>query len=121
MRHPTITLLTDFGLSDHFVGTMKGVILRLCPAAQVVDISHQVTPYEVTEAAFVLAQAYRFFPKKTVHGVVMEPGGPDFSWTRCFRAHRRTFSQGIATGKTRQAHRRLPAPPFRKTQPHRAP
>src|SRR6202142_4050872 len=74
MRHPTITLLTDFGLSDHFVGTMKGVILGLCPAAQVVDISHQVTPYEVTEAAFVLAQAYRFFPKKTVHVVVIDPG-----------------------------------------------
>ncbi|MBI2681053.1 MAG: SAM-dependent chlorinase/fluorinase [Candidatus Solibacter usitatus] len=74
MRSPTITLLTDFGLSDHFVGTMKGVILGLCPTAQVVDISHQVTPYEVTEAAFVLAQAYRFFPKKTVHVVVIDPG-----------------------------------------------
>ncbi len=74
MPRPVSSVLTDFGLSDHFVGTMKGVMLRICPGAQIVDISHEVAPYEVTEAAFVLAQAYRFFPRKTVHVVVIDPG-----------------------------------------------
>ncbi len=74
MRRPIITLATDFGHSDHFVGTMKGVILRICPQARIVDISHEITPFEIPEAAFVLAQAYRFFPPKTVHVVVVDPG-----------------------------------------------
>ena len=74
MPHPIITLLTDFGLTDHFAGTMKGVILRLCPAAQIVDLSHQIPAYEVTEGAFVIAQAYRYFPRQTVHIVVIDPG-----------------------------------------------
>jgi S-adenosylmethionine hydrolase len=74
MPHPVITLLTDFGLADHFAGTMKGVILRLCPAAQIVDISHEISAYEVSEASFVLAQAYRYFPPRTVHIVVIDPG-----------------------------------------------
>ncbi len=71
---PTITLTTDFGLSDHYVGAMKGVILSICPTAQIVDISHQVTPYEIPEGAYVIAQAWRYFPKKTVHVVVVDPG-----------------------------------------------
>lgn len=74
MRRPVITLTTDFGLSDHFVGTMKGVILSICREAEIVDISHQVGAYEVTEGAFVLAQAYRYFPRGTVHVVVIDPG-----------------------------------------------
>jgi S-adenosylmethionine hydrolase len=74
MPHPTITLTTDFGLTDHYVGAMKGVILSICPAAQIVDISHQVTPYEIAEGAYVLAQCWRYFPKKTVHIVVVDPG-----------------------------------------------
>lgn len=71
---PVVTLTTDFGLSDHFAGVMKGVILDICPRARVVDVSHQITPFEVAEGAFVIAQAYRFFPKKTVHVVVVDPG-----------------------------------------------
>lgn len=71
---PILTLTTDFGLSDHFVGTMKGVILRILPQARIVDISHEITPFEIPEAAFVLSQAYRFFPSKTVHVVVVDPG-----------------------------------------------
>jgi S-adenosylmethionine hydrolase len=71
---PIVTLTTDFGLSDHFVGVMKGVILGIQPAAQVVDISHGVSPYEIAEGAFTIAQAYRYFPKKTVHVVVVDPG-----------------------------------------------
>jgi len=74
MTTPIVTLTTDFGLSDHFVGVMKGVILSICPRAQVVDISHGVTPFEVSEGAYLIAQAYRYFPKKTVHVVVVDPG-----------------------------------------------
>ena len=74
MARPIVTLTTDFGLSDHFTGTMKGVILRICPAAEIVDITHQVSAFEITEAAFVISEAYRYFPKKTVHLVVIDPG-----------------------------------------------
>jgi S-adenosylmethionine hydrolase len=74
MTKPILTLTTDFGLSDHFVGTMKGVILGICPQAQTVDISHDITPFEIGEGAFMIAQAYRYFPKKTVHVVVVDPG-----------------------------------------------
>ncbi len=71
---PIITLTTDFGLSDHYVGAMKGVILGICPRAQIIDITHLVTPYEIAEGAYVIAQACRTFPKKTVHVVVVDPG-----------------------------------------------
>src|SRR5271169_3934032 len=74
MTTPIVTLTTDFGLSDHYVGVMKGVILGICPRAQLVDISHQVTPFQTGEGAYVIAQAYRYFPKKTVHLVVVDPG-----------------------------------------------
>ena len=73
-RTPILTLTTDFGLSDHYVGAMKGVILGICPGARIVDISHEVTPFEIPEGAYVIAQAYRCFPKKTVHVVVVDPG-----------------------------------------------
>ena len=69
-----VTLTTDFGLSDHYVGVMKGVILGICPRARIVDISHEVTPFEIGEGAYVIAQAWRYFPKKTVHVVVVDPG-----------------------------------------------
>jgi len=71
---PLITLTTDFGLSDHFVGVMKGVIFSIAPAARVIDISHGVEPYNIAEGAFTIAQAYRYFPKKTIHVVVVDPG-----------------------------------------------
>jgi S-adenosylmethionine hydrolase len=74
MPRPVITLTTDFGTSEHFVGTMKGVILGIAPAAQIVDITHEVRAFEVTEGAFTIAQAYRYFPKNTVHVVVVDPG-----------------------------------------------
>lgn len=74
MPRSIITLTTDFGLSDHFVGVMKGVILGICPGAQLVDITHQINPYEIKEAAFTLSETYRWFPKKTVHVVVIDPG-----------------------------------------------
>jgi S-adenosylmethionine hydrolase len=74
MPRSIITLTTDFGLSDHFVGVMKGVILGIAPNTEIVDITHQITPYEIPEAGFVLAETYRWFPKKTVHVVVVDPG-----------------------------------------------
>ena len=74
MAQPIITLTTDFGLSDHFAGAMKGVILSIAPRARIVDITHAVTPFEVIEGAFTIAQAYRYFPEKTVHVVVVDPG-----------------------------------------------
>jgi S-adenosylmethionine hydrolase len=69
-----ITLLTDFGMADHFVGVMKGVILNLAPRARIVDITHEIAPYELNEAALVIAQAWSYFPKGTVHVVVVDPG-----------------------------------------------
>jgi hypothetical protein len=69
-----ITLTTDFGTADHFVGTMKGVILSIAPRVRIVDITHEIAPYEIGEASFVLAQAWRYFPKGTIHVVVVDPG-----------------------------------------------
>ncbi|HLJ12997.1 MAG TPA: SAM-dependent chlorinase/fluorinase [Bryobacteraceae bacterium] len=69
-----ITLTTDFGLSDHFVGTMKGVILGIAPRTQLIDISHAIPPFEIGQGAFAIAQAYPYFPKGTVHVVVVDPG-----------------------------------------------
>jgi S-adenosylmethionine hydrolase len=74
MRNPILTLTTDFGLSDHYVGAMKGVILGICPGARIVDITHEITPFEITEGAYTIAQTYGTFPKKTVHVVVVDPG-----------------------------------------------
>lgn len=74
MRKPIVTLTTDFGVRDHFVGVMKGVIFSICPDAAIVDISHEVSPFEISEGAFLIAQAYPYFPPKTVHVVVVDPG-----------------------------------------------
>jgi len=69
-----ITLTTDFGLSDAYVAAMKGVILGINPAAALVDISHNIRPRNVAGAAFVLSTAYSFFPERTIHVVVVDPG-----------------------------------------------
>jgi S-adenosyl-L-methionine hydrolase (adenosine-forming) len=69
-----ITLTTDFGLKDPFVGAMKGVILGLAPNVQIVDITHDIPSYDVIEASFVLYEACRFFPAGSIHIVVVDPG-----------------------------------------------
>jgi S-adenosylmethionine hydrolase len=71
---PLVTLLTDFGLADGYVGTMKGVILGIAPGARLVDISHEIAVQGVRQAAYVLYATYRFFPLHTVHLVVVDPG-----------------------------------------------
>ena len=73
-QRPIITLTTDFGLNDHFVGTMKGVILNIVPEAEIVDISHAVQPYDVLDGALTIAQSYAYFPTAAVHVVVVDPG-----------------------------------------------
>jgi S-adenosyl-L-methionine hydrolase (adenosine-forming) len=67
-------LTTDFGLHDTYVGTMKGVILGLNPQASIVDLTHEVPPQNLREAAFAVYTAYRYFTKETVHVVVVDPG-----------------------------------------------
>ena len=69
-----ITLTTDFGTTDWFVGTMKGVIARIAPNAEVVDLTHGVAPGDIRAGAFALAMGYRFFPRGTVHVAVVDPG-----------------------------------------------
>ena len=73
-KRPIITLTTDFGLNDHFVGTMKGAILSLAPEAEIVDICHSVQAFDILDGALTLAQAYSYFPVRTVHVVVVDPG-----------------------------------------------
>jgi len=74
MQKRLITLTTDFGSTDHFVGTMKGVIFGIYPAAQIIDITHEVQAFEIADGAFTIAQAHRYFPKQTIHVVVVDPG-----------------------------------------------
>jgi S-adenosyl-L-methionine hydrolase (adenosine-forming) len=69
-----ITLLTDFGLKDGNVGVMKGVILGIAPHAQIIDLSHLIGPQNVREAALILARSAPYFPNKTIHVVVVDPG-----------------------------------------------
>ena len=74
MARPIITLTTDFGLNDHFVGTVKGAILSIAPDTEIVDICHSVQAFDILDGALVLAQAYSYFPTRTVHLVVVDPG-----------------------------------------------
>ena len=74
MARPIITLTTDFGTNDHFVGVMKGVILDIVPEAEIVDICHAVQAFDVLDGALTISQAYSYFPTRTVHVVVVDPG-----------------------------------------------
>ncbi len=75
LRPPAIiTLTTDFGLADHYAGTMKGVLLSRCPNAQIIDISHEVPPFSIGAGAYTISQAAPYFPPGTVHVVVVDPG-----------------------------------------------
>lgn len=69
---PVITLLTDYGITDEFVGVLHGVIARICPAAQVIDLSHGVVPHDIRGGATVLAQALPYMPVG-VHVAIVDP------------------------------------------------
>ena len=71
---PVVTLTTDFGLSDNFVGVMKGVILSIAPETSIVDLTHDVAPQNIHQAAFVLLTGFSYFPGSTVHVCVVDPG-----------------------------------------------
>ncbi len=74
MPSPIITLLTDFGMADYFVGAMKGAILSVNESARIIDITHQIPPHDVRAAAFTLSAAYQTFPANTIHVAVVDPG-----------------------------------------------
>ncbi len=74
MPEPIITLLTDFGAKDHYVGVMKGVILGINRSARLVDICHEIPPQDIRGAAYVLGTSYRYFPQGTIHLAVVDPG-----------------------------------------------
>ena len=74
MARPVIALLTDFGLRDHYAGTMKGIALGICAEATLVDITHEVPPHDVLAGALELAACYRYFPAGTIFLVVVDPG-----------------------------------------------
>lgn len=71
---PVITLTTDFGLKDPWVGSMKGVILSICPDATLVDLSHEIPRHAVSGAVHLLNQCLKYFPPDTIHLVVVDPG-----------------------------------------------
>lgn len=74
MARPIITLLSDFGQRDTFVGQMKGILLTYCRDAELVDLTHQVSPQSIIEGALHLAASWRAFPPGTIHLVVVDPG-----------------------------------------------
>ncbi len=71
---PLITLLTDFGLADEYVGLMKGVILSINPLAKIIDLTHQIDPQDIVQAAYTIKSSYKYFPKGTIHVLVVDPG-----------------------------------------------
>lgn len=74
MTRPILTLTTDYGTSDHLVAVMKGVILSINPDVTIVDITHTVLQHDILDGALTIGQAYKFFPPKTIHVVVVDPG-----------------------------------------------
>ena len=74
MSNPIITLTTDYGTGDHLVGVLKGVILKINPDVTIVDITHEVTPFDLLDGALAIASAYAYFPPRTIHVVIVDPG-----------------------------------------------
>lgn len=74
LANPIITLTTDYGTNDHLVAVLKGVILRINPEVAIVDITHAVTPFDLLDGALAIASAYAYFPPRTIHVVVVDPG-----------------------------------------------
>ena len=74
VARPIITLTTDYGTNDHLVGALKGVILKINPDVNIVDITHNVTPYDLLDGALAIGSSYSYFPPRTIHVVVVDPG-----------------------------------------------
>lgn len=74
MTRPIITLTTDYGTNDHLVGVLKGVILNINPEVNIVDITHSILAHDILDGALTISQAYKYFPSKTIHLVVVDPG-----------------------------------------------
>lgn len=74
MARPIITLTTDYGTNDHLVGVLKGVILSINPDVSIVDITHNVIAQDILDGALTIGQAYKYFPSKTIHLVIVDPG-----------------------------------------------
>jgi hypothetical protein len=74
VARPIITLTTDYGTNDHLVGTLKGVILKIFSDVTIVDISHDVAPYDLLDGALAIGSSYSYFPARTIHVVVVDPG-----------------------------------------------
>jgi S-adenosyl-L-methionine hydrolase (adenosine-forming) len=74
MPRPIVALLTDFGTKDHYAGTLKGVVLSVCPDATLVDIGHDIPAHDLIAGALELAACYRYFPNGTIFLVVIDPG-----------------------------------------------
>jgi hypothetical protein len=95
-----ITLITDFGTTDEYVGSIKGVILGIDPAATVVDVTHAIRPQDLAQAAFALEATFRHFPQGTIHVVVVDPGVGTGRKILCLAKHRQLFlapDNGILT------------------------
>jgi len=69
-----VGFLSDFGIKDNFAGVVKAIILKLNPSAQIIDISHQVSPHDILEAGFILKSSFKFFPPKTIFLAIVDPG-----------------------------------------------
>ena len=69
-----MTLMTDFGTRDEYVGVMKGVVLGIHPGAVIVDITHEIDPQDLVQAAYTAESCYRYFPDHAVHVIVVDPG-----------------------------------------------
>jgi S-adenosylmethionine hydrolase len=74
LPNPIITLTTDYGTGDHLVGVLKGVLLKINPEVTIVDITHEVTPFDLLDGALAIASAYSYFPPRTIHVVIVDPG-----------------------------------------------
>ncbi len=88
---PPIVLMTDFGIHDHYVGVMKGVIAGICQEASVIDLTHNIDPQDVTAAAFVLSASHNYFPEDTIFTCVVDPGVGTERDVVCARIDERTY------------------------------
>ena len=119
---PVITLTTDFGLQDGFVGTLKGVIWSICPTVQVADISHQIAPQNVLQGALTLWRACFYFPPGSIHVAVVDPGVGTLRRPLAARLGAHYFvgpDNGLFTPMLEQAEKQTwPVEIFHLTNPH---